>query len=290
MTHPEQESKRNLKVSISEVTTLHCNFEEDVRLYSKHGVTGIGVWGFKMEKYGPTRANELLKEHNLVATNCIPDGNSILPYVLSPEPSDPYKRVEAFLPNMASMAKLNPAAIVVITGPLGNYEHQKAWDLCLDGFTKIGKAASDLGLTIVLEPIHKSGADVFTMIWDIPETLRMLKELNQPSFKLHFDTWHLWDTPGMLDLLKQNIDLVGGVHVSDWSPTPRTWADRYFPGEGVLPMKEIIQTLDDAGWKGYYDVEIFSDDGEYGEDYPDLLWKLSPDEIVERSIRFLKEM
>jgi sugar phosphate isomerase/epimerase len=288
MTTQNYPPKTDWKYSISEVTTYHLSFDEDVKLYNTVGCQGIGVWGFKMERLGNQRAKELLDRFKLQATNCIPDGNSILPYALSPSPEDPRKRVEAFLPNLESMAKLNPTAIVVITGPQGNYSAEEAHDLCMEGFTRIGKVANDLGITMVLEPIHKSVADEMTMIWDIPGTLKMLDELNQPSFKILFDTWHLWDTSNILDLISKNISLIGGVHVSDWRESTRSWPDRAFPGEGKLPMMQILRTLDNAGYRGYYDVEIFSDDGEFGNDYEDSLWKLSPEEIVDRATRIFR--
>lgn len=289
MTEKKLSATKKWKYSISEVTTFHCSFEEDVKLYAQIGAHGIGVWGFKMEPYGNMRAKELLERYNLRATNCIPDVNSILPYELSPEPVDSRKRVEAFLPNMESMAKLNPTAIVVITGPQGSYSADEANDLCMEGFTRIAKAADDLGVTVELEPIHKSVANEMTMIWDIPGTLKMLKELNQPNFKMLFDTWHLWDTPNVLDLIKENINLIGGVHVSDWQQVNRSWVDRAFPGEGKLPMMQILNTLDAAGFSGYYDVEIFSDDGTYGNDFDNSLWKLSPEEIVDRATRIFRQ-
>jgi sugar phosphate isomerase/epimerase len=50
-------------------------------------------------------------------------------------------------------------------------------------------------------------------------------------------------------------------------------------------MAEILHKLDAAGFRGFYDVEIFSDNGEFDVAYPDSLWKLPPEEIVERSTR-----
>lgn len=277
------------KYAISEVTTIQNSFEQDVELYARHGVPGIGVWGFKMEEVGWQRAKELLEKHNLSVANCIPALNSIMPYVLSPEPADPMERVEAFLPNMESMAKLNPETIVVITGPQGDRSEAEVRDLCLKGFERIGKVASDLGVQVALEPIHRSGREVFTILWDIPGTLEMLRQLNQPSFKMLIDTWHIWDTDDIYHHLQANIALIAGVHVADWKQdVTRTWADRAFPGEGKLPMMKLLETLRDAGFRGHYDVEIFSDDGRYDADYPDSLWKLPPDEIVERATRIFR--
>lgn len=276
------------KIAVSEVTTIANTFQEDVRLYAAAGCEGIGVWGFKMEEVGWQKARDLMDAHGLKAANCIPVGNSILPYVLSPEPADPRKRVEEFLPNMERMAKLNPETIVVITGPQGEYGRQEAMDLCLEGFERIGKAASDLGVTVALEPIHKSAEKDLSLIWDMPGAIDILKKLDQPAFKILFDTWHLWDTPDVEEHIDRHIDLIGGVHIDDWRDPTRTWLDRAFPGEGVMQVAKLIDRLDRAGWRGFYDVEIFSDDGRFGTEHPDSLWKLPPEEIVRRSIEIFR--
>lgn len=281
---------RNWKYAISEVTTISNSFEEDARLYASVGATGIGVWGFKMEEIGPERAAEILKETGLVAANCIPDLNSILPYVLSPEPDDPQKRVEAFLPNMERMAKLRPESIVVVTGPLGNRTKEEAFDLCVSGFRRMAAVAGDLGVNLAFEPIHRSQADVFTFIWDIPGALEMIRAVDHPNFRLLFDTWHLWDTERVEDHIRENIDLIAGVHVADWRNPTRTWADRAFPGEGEIPMRRLLTTLYDSGFRGHFDVELFSDDGRYDADYDDSIWKLPAQEVAERATRIFREM
>lgn len=277
------------RYAVSEVTTMSCTFEEDVQLYANAGCSGIGVWGFKMERVGPERAAEMMARYRLRAANCIPELNSIMPYVLSPEPADPRARVEAFLPNMERMARLEPETIVVITGPAGERSPQEVRDLCLEGFERIGRAASDLGVTVALEPIHRTVSDVFTIIWDLPSTIEMLRELNQPSFKILFDTWHLWDTPDILAQVREHIDLIGGVHVSDWRDQTRSWADRAFPGEGTMPLRKLIDALQGAGFNGTYDIEIFSDNGEFDTSYEDSLWALPPVEIVDRATRFFRQ-
>jgi sugar phosphate isomerase/epimerase len=200
------------------------------------------------------------------------------------------QRVEAFLPNMESMAKLNPETIVVITGPQGDRPLEEVRDLCIRGLERIGQVANDLGVTVALEPIHRSSAEVLTIIWDMPQTLAMLRELNQPSMKILFDTWHLWDTENIYQHIRDHIDLIAGVHIADWKrDETRTWADRAFPGEGKLPMLDLIRALDEAGFQGHYDVEIFSDDGRYDVDYPDSLWKLPPEEIVRRATAIFRQ-
>ena len=51
------------------------------------------------------------------------------------------------------------------------------------------------------------------------------------------------------------------------SPT-RGWCDRVLPGDGVADLPAILGTLDRAGWDGFYDLEIFSDNGTFGNAWP----------------------
>jgi sugar phosphate isomerase/epimerase len=75
--------------------------------------------------------------------------------------------------------------------------------------------------------------------------------------------------------------------VSDWREPTRGWADRVLPGDGVADLPAILGALDSvgfngAGWSGFYDLEIFSDNGAFGSAYPDSLWDLDAAELARR--------
>ena len=72
------------------------------------------------------------------------------------------------------------------------------------------------------------------------------------------------------------------MHVGDWREPTRGWADRVLPGDGAADLPAILGALDAAGWAGYYDLEIFSDDGAFGSGYPDSLWALDAGELARR--------
>ena len=50
-----------------------------------------------------------------------------------------------------------------------------------------------------------------------------------------------------------------------------------------MDLPALLGTLEAAGFDGWYDLEIFSDDGTFGADYPDSLWKLDPLEMLRRA-------
>jgi sugar phosphate isomerase/epimerase len=52
------------------------------------------------------------------------------------------------------------------------------------------------------------------------------------------------------------------------------------PGDGCADVAAILGALDRAGWDGYYDIEIFSDNGAFGTAYPDSLWDLPATDLA----------
>ncbi len=99
---------------------------------------------------------------------------------------------------------------------------------------------------------------------------------------IQFDVWHLWNTPDLFEEIQRYAGLIAGVHVCDWREPTRGWADRVLPGDGAADVPAILGALDDAGWDGYYDLEIFSDNGAFGATYPDSLWDLDAAELARR--------
>jgi sugar phosphate isomerase/epimerase len=140
-----------------------------------------------------------------------------------------------------------------------------------------------------LAPFNPSAVLCFTGPGDrrtavtLTEAVELLDEVGSDAIGLQFDTWHLWNTPDLLDEIAQHAHRFVGVHVSDWRAPTRGWADRVLPGDGVIDLPTILGALDRAGWSGYYDLEIFSDNGAFGDAYDDSLWDLQPTELARRA-------
>ena len=116
----------------------------------------------------------------------------------------------------------------------------------------------------------------------IPETLALLDEVGEPNLGLIFDVWHLWDTPDLLAHIHAHARRIVGVHVNDVRKPTRSWKDRMLPGDGIVDLPSILGALEAGGYYGWFDLEIFSDNGAFGEDYADSLWKQPPVEVVRR--------
>ena len=97
-----------------------------------------------------------------------------------------------------------------------------------------------------------------------------MREVDHPAVGVLFDVWHLWQEPELERRIAEAGDRIFAVHLSDWREPTRGHNDRLVMGDGVIPLDRIVAALDAAGYDGYYDVEIFSDDL-WASDYSALL-------------------
>jgi sugar phosphate isomerase/epimerase len=248
-----------------------------VRAYAAAGADGIGIWELKLEDDGA--ALEVLDAWDLGRASAVPAIPSILPLPLMEGPTDPQERVDAICASVHRLAKFAPSGIVCLTGP----GHDR--DTVVAGLRTIGDEAERAGVRIGLEPINDVGGEDWTMISSLGEAVELLDDADHPALGIQFDTWHLWNTPNVLDEIAQHAHRFVGVHVADWRDPTRKWADRVLPGDGVADLPLLLAALEAAGWKGFYDVEIFSDNGAFGDAWPDSLW----DVPLERMARWAKE-
>jgi len=248
-----------------------------VRAYAAAGADAIGIWELKLPDGGDAAALELLDEAGLGRAAAVPAIPSIQPLPLMEGPKDPAERVDAICASLHRLAAFEPSGVVCLTGPGDDR------DTVVDGLRTIGDEAERAGVRVGLEPVNRVGGENWTTVSSLPEAVELLDAADRPALGIQFDAWHLWNTPTLLDDIERYADRVVGVHVADWREPTRSWCDRVLPGDGAADLPAILGALEQAGWDGYYDVEIFSDNGAFGNAWPDSLWDVPAPELARRA-------
>ncbi|HET8527842.1 MAG TPA: sugar phosphate isomerase/epimerase [Gaiellaceae bacterium] len=254
------------------MSTLPARFAEDVRAYADAGVDAIGIWELKLEE----DSLERFRESGLGAASAVPAVPSIHPLPLLPGPEDPRERVDSLLRSLHVLAPFGPTAVVCLTGP-GDRETVVA------GLREVAAEAERLQLRLALEPFQREGIEDWSIVGTLAEAAALADEVGSPALGIQFDVWHLWNTPDLAEEIERHVERIVGVHVNDRREPTRGWADRVLPGDGTADVPAILGALERAGWDGYYDLEIFSDNGAFGAAYPDSLWDVPPNDLAARA-------
>ena len=139
-------------------------------------------------------------------------------------------------------------------------------------------------MRLALEPSGPQFAPDWSLIDGIVPAVALLDEVDDPNLGLLVDIWHLWDSPTFADDVQRHADRIVGYHVGDRRAETRGLWDRVLPGDGVAQLPAKVRAIEESGFDGWYDIEIFSDDGVFGTPYDGSLWRLPADELARKAV------
>jgi sugar phosphate isomerase/epimerase len=250
------------RLSISEVTTRSWSFDQDVRGYADAGVDGIGIWRHKIHRFGLPEAIALLDEHDLDRAAYVGQvplagrGDEITEDVI---------REAITVLDVAHL--LGAPAVAMIPWNRQGRDEATMRRLTVETLREIAPVAHALGVAVALEPVRSPWVDYMN---DLPLAIDICREIDSPGVGVLVDTWHVWDQPDLDSLLREAVDITVSVQFSGYREPTRYENDRTMPGEGLADNARILRLLEDAGYRGWYDVEIFSED----------LWAGPPEAVV----------
>jgi sugar phosphate isomerase/epimerase len=105
-------------------------------------------------------------------------------------------------------------------------------------------------------------ADTRSAINTLAQANDLAELINSPWAGVAVDVYHLWWDPNLeKEIIRSgNNGTLLAFHVCDWkSPTMDMLNDRGLMGEGCIPIRKIRSWVEAAGFKGFIEVEIFSD-------------------------------
>ena len=253
------------KLAVSETTTYRWSFEEDVQKYAEAGIKGIGVWRQKLSDFGEDRGIELLRDTGLTVSSLHwaggftgSDGRTYQDSIVDARDA------------IQLASRLNAECLLVYSGAKAGHTHNHARRLFRSALREMLDEAGSVDLTLAVEPMHSACAGGWTFLTSLEETLTIIDEFSDERLKLAFDTYHFGHQESILDLLTEVAPRIALVQLGDAQRPPAGEQDRCLLGEGVLPLAAIVATVQNAGFRGHFEVELMGEDVE-GLDYSDLL-------------------
>ena len=253
------------RLSVNEMTTFRWSFDEDVRNYREAGIEAIGVWRQKLADYGEDKGIELLAASGLRASNVLWAGGFT---------GSDYRSYDESLTDAREAIQLARALgaghVIVYSGARNGHTLNHAKRLFTSALEELLPEAEKLEVTLALEPMHRGCADAWTFLTTLDFAISLIEHLGSPNLKLAFDTYHLGHDPQVVERIATIVRHIGIVHLADGATPPAREQNRRCLGEGSLPLACIVRALKNAGYQGYYDVELIGEDIEQ-RDYHELL-------------------
>lgn len=244
------------RIGLSGIVTPTQDTVADCDLYARAGVGAIGVWLHKLERgsvdgfWIPEQridgavldaTVQAVQSSGLIVSHVILTG-----FFTEPELED---RIAHTHHAMEIAAALGARGLVVAPGRREGRSYEETRDFCAAALTRVFEGAPN-DVKLALEPIVPWQSDYLNTL---AEAIELMELVDHPNLGVFPDTFHLWRTGTMLEDIERAGDRILGVHLNDARP------DEHFnclPGDGDLPLVEIVRAIEATGYTGTYDNEL----------------------------------
>ncbi|MFI5624012.1 sugar phosphate isomerase/epimerase family protein [Nocardioides sp. NPDC051685] len=255
-------------------STPHNSIYDDVEQSAEAGAAAVGLWEGKFVEGEDEKLLELMEAKGLATSTAVPERHSILgiPFDLPGTPKDPADRTDLICRSVERLAKFKPAVIAVAPGTSGSAETPAGpVEALVPNLRKIADVAEANDVLIGFELLAQRRGNP---VYELPMIVEVIDQVGSPNVGVMFDVFHSWPEPDLLERIHTYAPYINSVQVCDAKVDERSGFDRELPGRGRATAGPIIKALLDAGYRSYWEMEVFSDDGSYGNDYPDSYWKM----------------
>jgi sugar phosphate isomerase/epimerase len=245
------------KLCVHTQTTKPWDIEQCIEHYAAAGIRGISIWRHLLEKKDLKKIKALLDLHKMEVVSLVRGG--FFPSV------DPQKRKLALQDNREAIAEaeaLGAPMVVLVCGADPGQTLQESRRQIQQAITLLIPDAQKAGVKLAIEPLHPMYAGDKSAIVSLGQANDICEAIDSPWVGIAIDVYHLWWD----DQLKNEISRCGknnnifAFHVCDWRvPTLDFLTDRGLMGEGCIPIKQIRSWVEEAGFEGYNEVEVFSE-------------------------------
>ncbi|MEM7476644.1 MAG: sugar phosphate isomerase/epimerase family protein [Planctomycetota bacterium] len=246
------------KLAVHTMTTKPMKLEVAVREYAARGIRGISVWKEALEGYTTSEAKQIIVDHGLEVPALVRGG-----FFCAESKSERLDKIEENRRLIETAAEIEAEMLVLVVGaiPTASLETQRQW--VSEGIAALIDEAKAANIHLAIEPLHPMYAGDKSCINRIAEASEICEQLGCPNVGVAVDVYHVWWDPE----LTQQIELLGktkrlfAFHICDWRvPTRHLLTDRTLMGQGCIDVPGIRACVEQAGFDGWNEVEIFSED------------------------------
>jgi sugar phosphate isomerase/epimerase len=254
---PRSEPLADLRrLCVHTITTKPWPLERAADEYARAGVAGITVWRDAIAGRDARKSGEILRSAGLEIVSLCRGG--FFPH------RDEAGRRAALDDNRRAIdeaAALGAPMVVLVCGAVPRQPLEVSREQIRAGIEAVLPHAQASKVRLAIEPLHPMYADDRSAVSTMRQANDLAEAIGSDLVGVAVDVYHLWWDPD----LRAEIARCGragrlfAFHVCDWkTPTEDLLFDRGLMGEGCIDIRQIRGWVEDAGFRGFCEVEIFS--------------------------------
>src|SRR5262245_54501882 len=236
------------RVSLSMLSQWNWTVDEDLDYFDREGVEVIGVSLAKLqdgggwEKFAPRIRDGGYRVANLIGLG---------PFQLSDSSAWSAQR-DRVRDALDAAEAVGAECIVLTTGPAGQLPWEDAAEAAADAFGPLLDDAAARGLSLAFE--HTNGLRVdIGFLHTLRDAIDFARGL---GVGVCMEINACWAERGLDDTIRNGVDTITIVQLSDYAIGTKCTPHRLVPGDGDIPMERIVGQVLAAGYEGAFDLEL----------------------------------
>lgn len=249
------------KCAVHTMTNKPWSLAECCEHYADAGIGGISIWRNTVAPeeggVGLEEAAKIVKASGLAVPAYVRGG-----FFPAFDAADRQKAIDHNKVMLDEAAALGADQVVLVVGAVPGMSLQEARKQTADGIGVCLEHAEQSGVKLSIEPLHPMYAGDKSCVNRMGEAREICEQLQSKWLGIAADVYHIWWDPD----LDREIELAGeqgtlfGFHVCDWRlDTRHMLTDRGLMGDGCIDIPGIRAKVEAAGFNGFNEVEVFSE-------------------------------
>lgn len=264
------------RLAIHTITTKPWSLRECIENYKRRNVPAITVWRQALAPQGPKESAKMLADSGLNVVALVRGG-----FFTGQDAAVRQAAIDDNLRALDEACAIAAPLVVLVCGATPGLPLPDARMQIADALAKLVPHARARKVRLSVEPLHPMYAADRSAIL----TMKQARELCEAFIEelpcnaagadacatiqgrrlvgIAVDVYHVWWDEALADEIAAagRLGLLHAFHVCDWRVRARDLLnDRGLMGEGCIPIKRIRGWMEQAGFNGYIEVEIFSNE------------------------------
>lgn len=260
---------RLARLSLNQRTTERWSLREAVDGCVRAGLPAIGLWREPLQEVGVAEGARIVRDAGLRVSSLCRGG-----FLTA---TDAAARAAAIDDNRRAVdeaAAVGAACLVLVVGglPAGSRDLAGARGQVADGVAALVPYARERGVRLALEPMHPLYCADRGVLSTLAQALDLAERSSPAEVGVVVDAFHVWWDPELLPSLARARGRIASFQVCDWiTPLPPdALLARGMPGDGHVDLRVLRRAVEQAGYDGDVEVEIFSAE----------VWAAAPDDVL----------
>lgn len=244
------------RLCVHTITNKPWSFEYALEQYCKHGIAGVSIWQHIADDPGLKESIKIISQYPIEVVSYVRGG-----FFAHPDKSERRQALEENFRRLEEAAGLGAPLLVLVCGAHPDQSLSTSRAQIQSGIERLVPYAEELNIKLGIEPLHPMYAHSRSAINTMKQANDMIESIDHHLVGAVLDVYHVWweaELEHEIQRCGQNQKLFA-YHICDWkSPQSDFLNDRGLMGDGCIDLNTINAWINEAGFDGYYEVEIFS--------------------------------